>query len=40
MNREKIIANNSTDKGLISKIYNLYNSKQQKTTQMKNWQKT
>ena len=38
---EKIVTNNTTDKGLISKIYNLYNTTEKKpTTQLKNRQKT
>ena len=36
-----MVSNDATDKGLISKIYNLYNSAAKKpTTQLKNGQKT
>jgi len=38
---KKIFANDATDEGLISKIYNTYNSRTKKqTTQLKNRQKT
>ena len=37
---EKILSNDATDKGLISKIYKQQQQQQQQTTQSKSGQKT